>query len=187
MIINGCDRSLDAEWLRSIKNFLGDRAINPHTPKRDASALDPVAESAANVALGRPALGTVGDLQFSTAAGASKKTRKQSLAPANRAAPQVTSSIGVIGNQALIPLKFLPRNILLVVALDQNVPVLPIAAYAATGPLTSVLDRHRCTPPAEGVGSAIDWVCQDVMYRVVHGRLPVDLSLAQLVNHDRQQ
>jgi hypothetical protein len=44
MIIHGCDRSLNAEWLQSIKNFLGDRAIDPHTPKRDASALDPVAE-----------------------------------------------------------------------------------------------------------------------------------------------
>jgi hypothetical protein len=32
---------------------LGDRAINSNTPKREASALDPVAEGAANVALRR--------------------------------------------------------------------------------------------------------------------------------------
>ena len=87
MIIHGCDSSLDAEWLQSIKNFLGDRAINPHAPKGDASALDPVAESATNVALGRPALGAVGDLQLSPAAGAPKKTREQGLARAGGAPP----------------------------------------------------------------------------------------------------
>ena len=160
MIVHGCHRSLDAEWLQSIKNFLGDRAINSNTPKREASALDPVAEGAANVALRRPAFGAVGDLQLSSAASAPEKTREQGLAPADRAAPHVTSSIGVVGNQALIPLKFFPRNILLVVTLDQHVPILPVAACAATGPLASVLDRHRRTPPAEGVGAAIDWVCK---------------------------
>ena len=63
--------------------------VDPHTPKRDASAPDPVAESAANVALGRPALGVIGDLQLSPAAGTPKKTREQGLAPANRAAPML--------------------------------------------------------------------------------------------------
>ena len=54
MIVQGGNRSLDAKRLQSIQNLLGDRTINSHAPKREASAVDPVAESAANVALAGP-------------------------------------------------------------------------------------------------------------------------------------
>jgi hypothetical protein len=59
MIIHGCYGSLDAKWLQSIKDLLGDRAINSHASKQGTSAVGAVAETAANVALRRPALGAV--------------------------------------------------------------------------------------------------------------------------------
>lgn len=41
---------------------------------------------------------------------------------------KVALAVGVVGNQVLIPLELLPGNICLMVAADQNLPVLPVAA-----------------------------------------------------------
>ena len=73
------------------------------------------------------------------------------------------------------------------VALDQNVPLLTVATRIAVDPLATILNLHRRSPPAEGVGAAINRICQDVMDRVVDGRLPLGGSISRLVNHERQQ
>ena len=73
------------------------------------------------------------------------------------------------------------------VALDQNVPLLTVATRTAVDPLATILNLHRRSPPAEGVGAAINRICQDVMDRVVDGRLPLGGSISRLVNHERQQ
>src|SRR5215207_8528194 len=83
-MISHCSHgSLDAEWLQSIKDLLGNGAINSQAPERGAAFVSTgLGLVATNVSLQQSA-SAVGDPQFSPAASAPKKTHEQGLASAN--------------------------------------------------------------------------------------------------------
>src|SRR5258708_24696769 len=76
MGIHCASGSLDAEWLQAIQNLLGDGAINPSAPERDAIAgTHLVGGAAASVALRWTALAAVADRELSPAAREDKSDR----------------------------------------------------------------------------------------------------------------
>src|SRR5258708_39412021 len=156
MGIHCASGSLDAEWLQAIQNLLGDGAINPSAPERDAIAgTHLVGGAAASVALRWTALAAVADRELSPAASASQKSRQQGFAPANRTAAHVALTVGVVADQPLIPFKLCPCNIALMVVLDQNLPIIPAAMQAARDPFSSVLTLPPPTAPAKSLHAPI--------------------------------
>jgi hypothetical protein len=52
----------------------------------------------------------IGDMQLAAAMAAAQETRQERLAAADRAARHETFAVGVVGDQALIPLELGPRE-----------------------------------------------------------------------------
>ena len=116
----------------------------------------------------------VADVKLPPAARAAEKTGQQRLAAADGAAAHEPLAVGVVGDQALVPLELGPGNIALMVILDQNIPASPVALHAANYALASVLDASPARRAPEGVGAGVDRVGQDVMDGVVDRRSPDD-------------
>src|SRR5271163_2236873 len=86
----------------------------------------------------------------------------------------------------LILLELSPGNIALMVVVDQNFPLSPIAAeVVAHDPLSASLKRHARAPPAVGVGASVHRVRQYVIERMVDWRLPLDRAFAA-TRHDHR-
>ena len=111
---------------------------------------------------------TVGNVKFATAVTATKEPCKKGLAAADRATTHEALPIGVIGDQALIPLELRPRNVALMVILDQNLPVAALPPEAPHDPLAAGLDRHPTARAPEDIGASIGGIGQDVVDRIVH-------------------
>jgi hypothetical protein len=108
------------------------------------------------------------------------------LAASYRTTTHVALAIGVVGNQVLVPLELDPSNIAGVVVMDQNLPLLPIAAeVVAQDSLPPASDRYARPAPAVGVGAGVHRVRQHVIKRVVNRRLPLDLAFAATL-YDRR-
>ena len=103
-----------------------------------------------------------------------KKTREQGFALANRAAKHIAFPVGVVSHQPLIPFILVPTYISFVVSLNQNVPIVPVAASAIYDVFSPICDLHKPTASSECVCASINWIGQDVIYRPVLGRPPLD-------------
>src|SRR6478609_2778010 len=110
----------------------------------------------------------VGNVKFAAAVAATKKPREKAFAAADRATTHEAFSVGVVGDQALIPLELRPRNVALMVVLDQNLPVVALAPEASHDPLAAGLDRHPTARAPEDIGASIGGIGQDVVDRIVH-------------------
>jgi hypothetical protein len=81
----------------------------------------------------------VGDMQLAPAMATAQQTGKQSFAPAQRTAAHRVLAIGVVRDQAQVPLVVCPAQITPVVIRDQHLPVLALLSEAAAPP--------SCGPP----------------------------------------
>ena len=92
-------------------------------------------------------LTAIGYLQLLAAPRAAAKAGKQRATLTDRAASQIALPIGIIADQLLIPLEFLPRDITIVMILDQNIPIggvppqVPADPLAASSIVTRALRR----------------------------------------------
>src|ERR1700743_2725991 len=112
-----------------MKYLLGDNAIDAHPAEANAVVRRFDTEfTFASITLCIAALTGVVNMQPSTAARAAEQARQQSLATSYRNTTHVAFSICGVCNQILVPLEFRPRDITLMVVVDQNLPFLPIAA-----------------------------------------------------------
>ena len=82
-------------------------------------------------------------------------------------------AVGVVVDQALIPLEGIPADITLMVVADQNVPLRPLDPKTARDALSAILDSRLADRPAVRIGAGVNRVGEDVMDRVVDGRLPL--------------
>ena len=64
----------------------------------------------------------VGDVKLAAAKATSKKAGEQCLATSHRAATHEALTIGVVGDQALIPFELGPANVAFVTVDDQSLP-----------------------------------------------------------------
>lgn len=94
-------------------------------------------------------------------------------------------AVGVVGDQALIPLELRPANVALVMVEDQSLPFTALLAESAHDPLAAILDRDAA---AECVGPGVDRVRQHVVDRVVDGQLPLDApAIRPMANRGQRQ
>src|SRR3954463_2545407 len=73
----------------------------------------------------------------------------------------------IVGDQALVPLILTPRDVSLVMAEDQHLPVLPLAPDAMDNLLAALNQLNPAAGPAERVGPAVNGIGQQVMDSVV--------------------
>lgn len=93
---------------------------------------------------------------------------EESLATAQGAAAHRVLAVGVVCNQAEVPLVVRPAQITLVMISDQYLPVLTFASEAANDLPATALDADAAPRAPEGVGAGIGWVGQDVQDRGVY-------------------
>ena len=129
----------------------------------------------------------VGDVQPPSAVAAAQQAGEKRVAAAHGAAHHQAPAVGVVGDQALVPLELRPGKVAFVVIHDQHVPFLAVAAMAAADPLAPVLDGDAARRPAEGVGAAVDRVGQEAVNGVVDRQLPDDPPTRPRPSRRRQQ
>ncbi len=108
-MLDRLQRRLDAERLQQTDDFGSDGLVDPQTAEGDAAISSVVHEAPlAMIAADIACRAAVGDMQLAAAMTAAQKPAQKRLAPPDGAARQKTFGIGVIGDQALIPLELRP-------------------------------------------------------------------------------
>ena len=125
------------------------------------------------------------DMQLAATMTTAQETRQKRLAAADRAARHETFAVGVVGDQALIPLELGPREIAFVVVQEQDVPIRPLTPEPTHDPLAAGLDRHAAAGSAESIGASIDRIAQNMVDRVVDRQPPGDATafFRRITNH----
>lgn len=134
-----------------------------------------------------PVLAAVGDMEFAAAMTTTKKTGKQGFSAAHGSAAHEALTIGIVGDQTLIPLKLGPLNISFMMVEDQSLPSAALASKATDDPLASGCDRDAAAGAPERIGAGVDWVRKHVVKRVVDGQLPCDGSPVGAISDRRQR
>src|SRR5271155_3267710 len=121
--LHSTDRCFDTERLEALDHLGANGAIDPHAAERYAwiAAMVEMA-SATMVAPRTPVLAAVGNVELAAAMTAAKKAGKQGLSTSHSAAAHETLTVGVVADQALIPLKLGPCNVSIMMVEDQNLP-----------------------------------------------------------------
>ena len=108
----GLDRfesGLNAERLQEPHDLSANRLINAQAAEGDAAISAVVQEAALAVIPACFAVrAPIGDMQLPTAMSAAQETGQQRLAAADRSTRHETFAVGVVGDQALIPLELRP-------------------------------------------------------------------------------
>ena len=141
--------------------------------------------SSAVIAAGVAVAAAVGHVQLATAMAAAEQTCKQRLAASDRTSAHEALPVGVIGNQALIPLELGPGNITFMVVVDQNLPITAAPPEAAHDLLAAGVDGHATGRASESVGASVNGVREDVVDRVVDRQLPFDPTTLRPVHDGR--
>ncbi|WP_179295220.1 hypothetical protein [Mesorhizobium sp. WSM3868] len=123
-------------------------------------------------------------MEFAAAMTTTKKIGKQGFSAAHGSAAHEALTIGIVGDQALIP-QTRPTQYILVK--DQSLPSAALASKATDDPPTSNCDRHAASGAPDRIGASGDWVRKHVMKRVVDGKLPCDGSPVGAVSDRRQR
>src|SRR5271166_6905835 len=119
---------------------------------------------------------------------ATQQAGEECLAPADRPAAHEAPSVGIVADQALVPLEISPADIALMMVGDQNLPRGPFLAEPLDDPLASSLDGRPAAGAAKGVGAGIDRIGEHVVQSVVDGQLPGDVSaLGAVVDAGQRQ
>src|SRR5689334_2611354 len=93
---------------------------------------------------------------------------------------------GIVRDQALIALELVPADVALVMIFDQNIAFIDRATYATPHALAAVLDTYLARRAAEGVGTRVDRIGQDIVHGVVGRQPPDDAFGLGIVRLDRQ-
>ena len=167
------ERRLDAKRLDTRDHLPGNDPVNAHAAKRDAGRTAVVEVTAATViAPGTAVLAAVGDMQLAAAMAAAEQAGQKRLTAPDRTAAHEALPVGVVADQALVPLELGPANVAFVMVEDQSLPRAALLAEAAHDPLPTRLDRNAAAGAPEGVSAGVDRVGQDVVERVVDRQLP---------------
>ena len=102
----------DPKGLQAVQHFLSDDAIDPHPAEADAIVDGFGAERAfAGISLRIATFTGVLNVQSAAAARAAEQARQQGLAASYGTTTHIALSIGVVGDQVLVPFELGPRNI----------------------------------------------------------------------------
>src|SRR5215813_15046264 len=104
-------------------------------------------------------LTAIGDMQLAATMPATQQTCQQRLAASDRPSAHEALAIGIMADQALVPVELSPVNIALVVIIEQNLPAAAILAKAAHDAFAAVRYRDAAFGAPECVGAGIDRVC----------------------------
>ena len=74
---------------------------------------------------------------------AAEQAGEQRFAATHRSAAHEALAVGIVADQALVPLEIHPANVALVVVEDQSLPGAAVLAEAPHDPLAAGLDRDR--------------------------------------------
>ena len=180
-------RSFDAKRLQPVKHLTGNRAINPHPAKADATHFGPFAKRpAASIALREGLAAAVRHLELPATAGTAEQARQQCSTPTDRAPSQIAHPVGIVRNQPLIPFELPPRNVSFVVVFDQNLPIAPVPSQAANHSFAASLDCHARTTAPKDIRAGIDRIGEDMMQGVVDGKFPFQRPFTCSRNNRRQ-
>src|SRR6478752_4094927 len=100
--------------------------------------------------------------------------RRASLTSSQGTAAHRVLAVGVVRNQAEVPLMVRPAQITLMMVRDQHLPILALLLEAANHLLAAGLDADAAAGAPECIRAGIDWVGQNVQDRVVDRQLPLD-------------
>src|SRR4051794_10925539 len=139
------------------------------------------------IAPGAAVRAAVGDVELAAAMAAAQEAGEQRFAAPHRSSAHEALAVGVVADQALVPLELGPANVALVVVEDQSLPGAAILAEAAHDALAAGLDGHATPGPPEGVSAGVDRVGQDVVECVVDGQLPGDAAPLRAIADRRQR
>src|SRR3954454_12906971 len=132
-------------------------------------------------------LAAVGHMQLAATMTTAQQPGQQQLTASHRPFDRGTAfAIRIIGNHAVVLLKLVPRDVALMLLLEQNIPFGHGAAQATSHTLTTVLDAHLARRPPEGIRPGIDRVGQNVVHGVVCRQFPNDSTPLSIVGFDRQ-
>jgi len=182
------ERCLDSERLQAHDDLGTDIPVNAHASERDAAIAAVIDEAALAVITARIAVGAgVSDVQLASAMTTAQQAGEQRLTPAQRTAAHRVLAVGVVRDQAQVPLVVCPAQITLVVIGNQHLPVLALLLEAAHHLLAAGFNADAAAGAPEGVGASVDRVGQDVQDRVVHRQLPLDQAALGTVGDSGQQ
>src|SRR5207248_10544012 len=134
-----------------------DSAVDPHAAERDVGSAAVVEITAPAVIAARtPVLAAVGDVQLATAMPAAQKAGQQRLAAPDRAAAHEALAIGIVSDQALVPLELCPADVALVMVGDQNLPAAAIPAETACDPLAPGFEGDAAAGGSEDVSAGVE-------------------------------
>src|SRR5215469_4269102 len=111
-------------------------------------------------------------VQLAPAMAASEQTGQEPIAPIHRASDHQSLIAGIVGDQALVPLVFSPRDVSVMMIDDQDLPLGPSSPVTLENALASVLESHAAGGLAERVGTRIGGIDQNVVKCVVDRQLP---------------
>ena len=126
--------------------------IDPHAAERDALIAAMVEMAATAVVTPGAAFGAaIGYMELAAAMAAAQQARQQRFAASDRSAAHEALAVGIVADQALVPLELGPTDIGAVVITDQNLPLLLLLADTPDDALAAVLDGNTTAGPAEHV------------------------------------
>jgi hypothetical protein len=117
---------------------------------------------------------------------AAEQASEERFAAPHRSAAHEALAVGVVADQALVPLELGPSNVALVMVEDQSLPGAAILAEAAHDPLAAAVEGDAAAGAPEGVGAGIDRIGQHVVEGVVDRQLPHDAAPLWAVSDRRQ-
>ena len=178
----------DAQRLNALDDFGGDRGIDAKTAEGDA-ALRPVVEEGALAVIARDVAlrSAVSDMQLAPAMAAAEQAGEQGFPSPHGAPARPALAVGVVADQALIPLEGIPADITLMVVADQNVPLRPLDPNTARDAFSAILDSRLADRPAVRIGAGVNRVGEDVMDRIVDRRLPLQAPAFRAVADGGEQ
>src|SRR3984957_12284578 len=131
----------------------------------------------ATEATGVAVLAGIGNVQLAPTMATTQKAGEQSLTSAQGTAAHRVLAVGVVRNQAEVPLIVRQAQITLMMIRDQHLPILALLLEAANHLLAAGLDADAAAGAPECIRAGIDWVGQNVQDRVVDRQLPLDQAV----------
>ncbi|KJB91053.1 hypothetical protein N826_30340 [Skermanella aerolata KACC 11604] len=174
--LDGSQSSFDTQRFKEPQDLATDCLVNTQSAERDTAFRPMIDVGALAMVAGRTAVSaTVGDMQLAAAMAATQQSGQERLSLADGSTDHQALAVGIVGDQALVPLILTPRDVSLVMAGDQHLPVLPLAPDAMGNLLAALNQLNPAAGPAERVGPSINGIGQQVMDSVVDRRLPNDV------------
>src|SRR4051794_24175764 len=129
---------------------------------------------------------SVEDAHHAPALAAAGEARQQGSSAAGRLALSALLHMRVLPQECLVLLELGPGQVALVVVADQHGPVSPLATMAARLARSTLDHAGAVAPTPEGIGAGVDRVLHDLHDAVVGRRPPGDAAEGEVASHDGQ-